>query len=266
MSENKNKVYGIIATVVFHLLLLFLMFTMALRTSLPVPGEEGVEVNLGYSDQGFGGIQAAELPTGQRAAIIPSGSIKDEEIVTTNDEETPSLSKEEKNKQKANKITPAQQTIEKKQQEPVINPNALYTGKLNGQGTSTNQGIAGGIGDQGRPDGSVGSNSYTGTGGSGQGPGVYLSGRSKVFLYQPAYNSMEQGTVVVEITVDRQGNVIRATPGKKVPNTSIGTTTTDQELWKAAREAALKSKFSANPNADPEQKGYIVYHFVKLEG
>ena len=266
MNEKKNKVSGIVATIVFHALFLLLMFTMALRTPLPLPEEEGVEVNLGYSDEGFGSIQAAELPAGQRAAVIPLGSIKDEEIVTTNDEEIPSLSHKEKNIKKNKQTTPLEQTGEKKSQEPVLNPNALYTGKLNGEGTVTNQGIAGGIGDQGRPDGTTGSNSYTGTGGTGQGPGVYLSGRTKVFLYQPAYNSMEQGTVVVEITVDRQGNVIRAIPGKKVPNTSIGTNTTDQELWKAARDAALKSKFSSNPNADPEQKGYIVYHFVKLEG
>lgn len=70
---------------------------------------------------------------------------------------------------------------------------------------------------------------------------------------------------MVEIVVDRDGNVIRAIPGKKIPGMNIGTTTSDQTLWNEARNAALKSKFSPNPKADPEQKGYIVYRFIKMD-
>ena len=53
-NKNKNKIYGVIGTVVFHAIVLVLLFTLCFRTPLPLPGEAGVEVNLGMYAQGFG--------------------------------------------------------------------------------------------------------------------------------------------------------------------------------------------------------------------
>ena len=267
MSEKKNRTYGILATLLFHAAMILLLLTLALRTPLPLPGEEGMEVNLGFSEEGLGEVQPTEIPSGSQAASPPPRASKDEEIATADDEEAPSLSLKKQPKPKNETVTPSQskRPSETKPAEPVLNPNALYRGKQQGEGQPSSQGITQGTGDQGRPDGNPASGNYTGQGGSGNGPGFFLTGRSKVFLFQPSYNSDDQGTVVVEIVVDREGNVIRALPGKKIPGMNIGTTTSDQTLWNEARNAALKSKFSPNPNADPEQKGYIIYKFIKLD-
>ena len=72
---------------------------------------------------------------------------------------------------------------------------------------------------------------------------------------KPDFNNQAEGKVVVEITVDKNGKVINAIPGKK------GTTTMDEDLWDAAKRAALQSKFDKKPDATV-QKGTISYHFV----
>ena len=64
-----------------------------------------------------------------------------------------------------------------------------------------------------------------------------------------------EGTVVVEIWVDRMGGVVRAIPG------ADGTTVTDNELWKAATQAALKTKFNVSPDSPEQMKGTITYIF-----
>ena len=62
------------------------------------------------------------------------------------------------------------------------------------------------------------------------------------------------GKVVVDIIVDKSGNVVDAIPGSR------GSTTTLIHLFKLAKEAALKSKFSANPKLE-QQKGTMSFIF-----
>ena len=55
MSNPKNdKALAFLGTVVVHLLVLLVLVLMAFRTPLPLPGEEGVEVDLGLYNQGMG--------------------------------------------------------------------------------------------------------------------------------------------------------------------------------------------------------------------
>ena len=75
---------------------------------------------------------------------------------------------------------------------------------------------------------------------------------------KPAYTSQEQGKVVVTIWVNQYGKVIKAVDGAK------GTTISDLGLRARAKEAALKAKFSADPNAPDVQKGTITYNFIRL--
>ncbi|MDR2425286.1 MAG: TonB family protein [Prevotellaceae bacterium] len=83
-----------------------------------------------------------------------------------------------------------------------------------------------------------------------------LTGRSVVgSLPLPAYNSQNEGTVVVAITVDQNGNVTKASA------TSKGTTVSDTKLWRAAEEAAKKAKFNVKQDAPIYQTGTITYVF-----
>ncbi len=49
-NKNKNKIVGVIATVAFHILALIMLLTLCFRTPLPLPGEAGVEVDMGMYD------------------------------------------------------------------------------------------------------------------------------------------------------------------------------------------------------------------------
>ncbi|HBZ65323.1 MAG TPA: hypothetical protein DEO70_00680 [Bacteroidales bacterium] len=251
-NDNKRAFAG---TLFFHGLILLALLYFGFSTPLPLPGEEGVEVNLGYSDEGFGLIQPREQPAAQSAST-PSASDPGK-LVTSDDPESVALENQGKRPENKNNSDIKKNQENQKPAEPVVNANALYKGKGSGS-SSANQGIAGGEGDQGRPNGDPNSSSYTGTGKGNGGVSFNLAGRGKVYLNEPPYNSPEQGKVVVEIIVDRLGNVIRANPGVK------GTTTSDLELRRVAKEAALKSKFTPDPNAVEEQKGHITYNFIRL--
>jgi len=82
-----------------------------------------------------------------------------------------------------------------------------------------------------------------------------LHGRTPESLPKPEYNGQSEGKVVVEITVDKYGNVTDAVPGVR------GSTTLDANLLSASKKAALRSKFSKNPDAPAYQKGTITYLF-----
>ena len=56
-KEKKDKGIAVAGTIVVHALAVLVLFLMAFRTPLPLPGEEGVEVDLGMMDQGMGNIQ-----------------------------------------------------------------------------------------------------------------------------------------------------------------------------------------------------------------
>ena len=65
----------------------------------------------------------------------------------------------------------------------------------------------------------------------------------------------EKGTVVVEISIDKYGHVMKATPG------APGSTTNSEYLKTKAMQAAQSIIFNNVPTAPLEQKGYIVIVF-----
>jgi hypothetical protein len=74
---------------------------------------------------------------------------------------------------------------------------------------------------------------------------------------QPTVNNLttEKGIVVVEITINKYGNVIKAEPGGE------GTTTTSQYLLTKAKQAAESVAFDSAPTSPLEQKGSITITF-----
>ena len=67
--------------------------------------------------------------------------------------------------------------------------------------------------------------------------------------------TQEKGTVVVEISIDKYGHVMKATPG------APGSTTTSEYLKTKAMQAAQSTIFDNVPTAPLEQKGYLVIVF-----
>lgn len=266
MDSKKEKIKGIIGTIIIHLLVLVVMIFFGLTAPFPPPGEEGVEVNLGYSDEGIGEIQQdQQAPVKEVSPPEPKTSTKaKDEIITQETEEAPAIEKKvktsekEKNKTKKEvKETPKEET-KVEPEKPKVNPNALYTGKSDKTSEGSDEGETGQTGDQGNPFGSKDVKTHDGSGGAGNGISFSLGGRSAKHLPKPEYNSKEQGKIVVSIWVNKNGVVTKAMAGAK------GTTISDLSLQKLTERAALKARFSADPNAAEIQKGTITYNFILL--
>lgn len=80
-----------------------------------------------------------------------------------------------------------------------------------------------------------------------------LAGRTATYLHVPAYQCREGGTVVVGITVNRNGEVIGAEVEKASPGECIA---------ERALQAARASSFNADGSAPERQRGTITYIFV----
>ena len=269
---------SLILSVVIHgalfLLLLFFVMTTPIPPFPEAGGGGGVLVNIGYLDAASGEVQpmsSTVTPDPQQVKAVPQPA-PEEKITTQEDEESVAMNTSEKKEKKETK----KPLTETQKAEPVktVDAGSLYKGKKN---NSTSQGTSTGTGDQGDRQGDPdskytgksgtggGPGSGTGTGGGdgdGNGPGTGsgisfdLSGRK--LLLKPSIDdrSQETGKVVVSITVDRSGNVTEARPGAR------GSTTTSSYLFAKAKEAALKAKFNASPEAADIQKGTMTFVFL----
>ena len=83
----------------------------------------------------------------------------------------------------------------------------------------------------------------------------YLENRYHVSLPVPVYLAQGGGTVIVDIKVNREGRVIEANPRA---NPSIH----DEQIFLYAREAASRTVFNSDNSAPTVQKGTIHYTFV----
>lgn len=177
-----------------------------------------------------------------------------EENKRKKEEEQKRIEEERKKQEEAKRIAEEKKKKEEEQKRiAAINNRTQGLFGSNGTGTES-QGEAGGDGNQGKPDGQIGANNYKG-GGEGNGIDWSLSGRSVIALPQPNKGIQSAGKVVVEIIVDREGNVISALPGAK------GSTTMDSRLLEAAKKAAIKAKFNVSTSAAERQKGTVTYIF-----
>ncbi len=269
---------SIILSVVVHAVIFLVLLFTVMKTSIPpfpeAGGSGGVIVNIGYLDEAGGLIQ----PVSENITVDPSvnkvkqQSQPEENYATQDMEESPIVKENKDVKKDVKKVTttPVTTKVVKTNVEPVktVNTKALYQGKNN---NSKSQGTGEGAGDQGDPKGDPNSNYYgksgngTGVGqgdgegtGSGSGKGVSfsLSGRKMVRTPQINDRSQETGKVVVDITVDKDGNVVAAIPGGR------GSTTTSAYLMRLAKDDAMKAKFNPSPEGADIQKGTISFVFL----
>jgi TonB family protein len=246
-NEKKDKGIAVAGTIIVHAFAVLILLLMAFRTPLPLPGEEGVEVDLGMMDQGMGNIQPEKPAIPMASQPEQQQSKSKEDIATSNDEEAPALEKPKNTKPKQEK--PAEEP------KPQVNKKALFKGSNNPQAGGS-EGITGQPGDQGKPNGLAGIKKYDGQGGKGNGTGYDLGGRGAKSLHRPNDDFSEEGIVVVDIWVNRSGQVTRAEVATK------GTTLINSDMRQKAKQAALRSTFAADPDAPEEQHGTITYTFV----
>jgi len=277
---------GIAGTFIIHLIvLLFLVFA---GFSIPPPPEkeEGLLVNFGTDETGSGLIEPSPPAVQQVAVPPPPAAVPektaDDPLLTQNTEEAPEIKKVDPDAEKkrlekieadkkrreelqAEKIRKQEEEAERKRIEAEqkreadiknMTKNALANSKNAGTNT-TSEGVAGGTGNQGDPDGDVNAKLHADGGGTGNSGDISydLGGRGVQTLISPKYDIQKEGIVVVDISVDKDGNVTQATPGTK------GSTVLDEDLLKVAKDAALKTKFVVKKDAPVVQKGTIKYIF-----
>lgn len=264
-----NKRSGVIGTILFHLLLLLLFIFYGLKEPFPPREEIGMPLRIRLGNTEIGSGTKPSLQPGitsennTRSEAVPENSSSD---ISTPDVATqpdnPTSVKKDKKKQVEEKVTETtpsenQKTEQTQTEEQVISDhlkNLLDKFKTRnkqgtgGYGTSDNEGSTGH--PDGAPDGGDIGGDLPGGG------GFSLSGRKVISPVKPKGNRKDEGFIVVEIIVDKNGNVLKASPG--VP----GTTIINDELWNNAREAAMKMKFTSSPNAPIEQIGKVRFKFT----
>lgn len=281
-SERKK---GLIGTIIIHAVLFAILIVFGFSAPV-IESEEGILVNFGFDETGMGAIEPSIAAAAPEAYTPPPASpdeitpSDDEPILTQDFEEAPEIKqvdpdaeRKQKEAEEAEKIRQAeleaerirkaaeeaerQRVLEEQRRTAEINNRTRNAFAARNTGTSsTSEGIAGGEGNQGSPDGSVEStNRGEGNGLGNSGVSYDLAGRGVQSLPLPKYDYQGEGRVVVEVRVDRNGKVTQATPGKQ------GTTTYDEYLHNAAKEAALKTVFDVDPNATNVQVGTITYNF-----
>lgn len=264
------------------LLIIMLFVKWTLPSIPPPPDEEGIEVNLGNSEQGSGDDQpflpGKPAPADQQAYQPPkqvTAPVEESKDFATDDidEDAPVIKKPPVAKPQATKI-PDKEVVKSK---PVTNPTpakeppapappkpkAVFKG-VNGDGTGGNEsdnykkggneGIAGGRGDQGAPGGNPESDNYKGGGSGNSGVAKLrgLSGRSIVRIPSFEDDFNENAKVAVDIRVDPAGNVISAEYQPR------GSTTSDPSLKAIAIRKAKQVKFNTG---SVESTGTLQFNF-----
>jgi len=278
-EQEKNRKAAIYTLVVTGcLLLLFIFVSWTVPKVIEPPVDMGVEVNLGNSDFGMGDVaptvpgEPAPEQSTQEAATPPAAQpVADEstEEPDPEDKEPAIVKPVEKPKVviKPNKNPPVKKPIEIKATPapPQPKPKAQMGQYAGGKGPGgnnqdgfnnvKNQGIAGGNGDQGKPNGNINSDSYKGNGGTGN-SGVAitkgLSGRkiTKLPSFEDDFN--ENAKIAVDIQIDESGNVTSAVFQPR------GSTTSNSGMKAIAIRKARGLKFNAG---DSESLGTIVFNF-----
>lgn len=276
---------------------------MALRTPLPLPGEEGVEVDLGYDEQGYGDIQSetpapisepTPPPPQEQEPVYeePEPEIIEEEIITQDIEEAPAIEEEiveepkeiieepEKVVEEKPEPEPEKEIIEEEPEEKTVD--STYLTEIEEPVEEPVEEPKPVVNQRALYKGS----SKTSTDGTNQGikPGTGDMGKPQGAKESdkydgrggkgngPSYGLGGRGHLMLEVPSDdfKEPGDIKLTifvdrEGNvtKATISYTGTNVLDQKQRQQAIDAALNSKFERDPNAAEQDRGWITYKFIK---
>ena len=105
MEYYKKHKKGIIGTIIFHTIILLILLFLGFFTPLPLPGEEGILVNFGNSENGFGDRE----PSPARRNPKPVQSVQKEKPQPKQEEVTPPVATPPPPKTSTPKTQPAKE-------------------------------------------------------------------------------------------------------------------------------------------------------------
>lgn len=275
-TPHKKKSAGLTAVVAILLLLLFFMLGL---TYYDPPISYGMEVNFGTLAQGSGEVQPTKSVQTIEQPVEKPVEVEEKVEVTPPKESTEESIKEVLTEKESTVVVPDKKEEVKlreaveEEPEPEVEPepvkevpkvseatksvvsNLLKNKTEDGQQT---QGEGDDLvqGDKGKLEGNPYSSSYYNNYGlGGRGKGYGLNGRNLQSNGKVVQDCNQEGTVVVRITVNNNGEVVQAVPGVK------GSTNTHPCLLEPARKTALLHKWFPDNNAPAEQIGFVVIQF-----
>lgn len=234
-QEKKNQRVAFLSTLGIQVVIFLLLFVMvAYRPPNPPNPQVGIELNLGFDEQG-GGDNPATTPVGDEGnqpeeSKVEREEVKQEEVkeevveetkpvdtkptddVVTAKAESPVSVKEKKEEKPIEK---PKEKVEEKKADP--KPTNAYTPPTDSKTIGTKEGKAGSegtdegkTGNKGKEEGTlVKGGQYTGTpGGGGGGSSLELSGWAWDKKPNPDVPNNESGRVVFEIKVDDNGDIV----------------------------------------------------------
>ncbi|HEY2580681.1 MAG TPA: energy transducer TonB [Mucilaginibacter sp.] len=262
-QEENNYPKAFLATGIILAVVIALCYFIVFKNPPPEDmGAGGILVNYGTTDKGMGKDNAsseepsvaekanltqpnkvtATQPTEQKTKV----DISNEKVVTQNTEDAPEVAANSKKSSQPVATEPAKPV--KKQ---VVNANALYkgpskTGSGAGDGTTTTPG------NQGSRNGSTLSDNY-GPGGSGGGS---LNMPNWNYVNPPDVDDKHNvpGVVVVDFTVDQNGNVIEVHSNRKKTRAAL-------DLILNCEDAIRKSKFTSSTPVTGNHNGEYTFIF-----
>ena len=269
-TEYEKKSFAITTAIMAVLLLLCIFLGL---TYMDPPPENGIAINFGNTDAGSGNTnttepvkteprEVTEQPVEESTSEPTTPSKAAENVITADNEAAIALKKQkEEAKAKANAEAIAKAAEQKKKKEEADKKaklDALIGGVKKSDGKTTGgDGTSTSPGNQGKIDGSIYSNSYYGSGkGVGTGNGSWgLNGRRLSSPGAVKADCNDEGTVVVEVKVSKNGTVTNA---KFSPS---GSNTSSKCLQEAAIKSAYKYKWNDDDKAPENQIGFIVFNF-----
>jgi protein TonB len=228
-KEKKNKRIALLTSLAIHAsLFLILFFLVAWRPPNPPLNLPGVEINIGFDDQGGGDVQPEEpvrteqptqeenTPQEQPQEEVKDASTPPEAVVSK--EESPVVVKEpekkpviEKPKDKVAEAKPAESTKETKK-DPKPDPATQVPVANKGTKAPSQGDDPGKTGDKGNPDGKPDANALYGKqGGGGGGDGFALAMSGWAWAENPKIPDLpdnEDGKIEFEIECDENGDII----------------------------------------------------------
>ena len=262
---TKEEITGMIGTAIFMVLLIVILLLSYFDLASSSDELGGIPVMFGNMEEA-GGYEEPPMmdiePQPVEEIAAQTNRPSETPLITQDTEASIAVKAEERKKEEERERQEQarreeerrrQAEAERKRREEEARKQAInqQMSGLFGENANANRGESEGSGTQGVSTGSSDQGAKFGEGGIGfslEGRGVGSGG-----LVKPNYTVDESGTVVVDITVDPNGNVIGAEIGR---GTNTGNTSLRQEAIKAARN----TKFNAIRTLN-NQQGTITYKF-----
>ena len=269
MKQLNSNIIASFGTVLVMALAILLLFLLSMSFDTPKE-DEGLMVSFGYSDIGGGQEDGQMQPESEPLTTVvpPSSAPSQQDLMTQDNEQSLALQRQQEEKRRQQQALAEQRRKEREEKQRIEAERRAEEARIAAENAKKQQAIDNAnkfgnlFGQTNNPEGSGGSGNSASSDAKGNplGSGVSggnswsLNGRSLIGALPKPQGSFErEGTVVVAITVDANGNVVSAT-------VTSGTDISDYATQQMAINAAKQAKFNIVDRPD-KTLGKITYHF-----